>query len=168
MRLWLASAFLLFGASIGIPTAAEPTSTPIQATGTALHGFPETATEYAKMVEGRLGVPPRVNLGEAVEIPIYVDGVQQYGNFGTDCDNPTRLGKDTFSGSVIQRYVGRTADGEPLSHVVWVAFGRNSSDDPSRIVGSVQVIGYDTKPAPLRSLRVLIGLGPGFASIRRL
>jgi hypothetical protein len=38
-------------------------------------GFPATAFEYAKMVEPELGVPPRVDLGEGVELPLHVDGV---------------------------------------------------------------------------------------------
>lgn len=109
------------------------------------HRFPKTASEYAKMVESELGVPPHVDLDTAVEIPIYVDGVQSYGNLGTACDNPTRLGKSTYSGCVIQRYEGRDAKNEPLPDVVWVAFGRNSTDNPKRIIGSVQMIGYNKK-----------------------
>ncbi|MDI9404709.1 MAG: hypothetical protein QM516_12620, partial [Limnohabitans sp.] len=57
--------------------------------------FPATASEYAKMVEPELGVPPKIDLSEAVEIPIYVDGVQVYGNRRRACDNPGFLGKDT-------------------------------------------------------------------------
>ena len=64
------------------------------------HNFPDTAYEYAKMVESELRVPPKVDLDKSVEIPIYVDGVQKYGNLGLSCDNPTRLGKETISGSV--------------------------------------------------------------------
>ena len=63
----------------------------------------------------------------------------------TDCDNRSFLGKATVSGSVLQRYEGRTAEGEPLPDVVWVAFGRNSSWDPEKVVGSVQMIGYHRK-----------------------
>ena len=107
------------------------------------HDFPKTAAEYAKMVEDELGVPPKVILDEAIEIPIYLNGVQKFGNLGTSCDNPTRLGKETISGCVIQRYEGRTAEGKRLKDVVWVAFGRNSSDNPKYIIGSVQMIGYN-------------------------
>lgn len=106
------------------------------------HGFPATAFEYAKLVEPDLGVPPRIDLDKAVEIPLYVDGDQAWGNLGRDCDNPTFLGKDTVSGSTLQRYEGRTADGKPLRDVVWVSFSRNSSENHKRVVGSVQMIGY--------------------------
>jgi hypothetical protein len=108
-------------------------------------GFPATASEYAKMVEPDLGVPPRIDLGQSVEIPLYVNGVQTYGNLGRACDNPTLLGKDTVSGSTLQRYEGRTADGKPLPDVVWVSFGRNSSRRHDKVVGSVQMIGYNKK-----------------------
>lgn len=108
-------------------------------------GFPKTAFEYAKMVEPELGVPPRIDLSTAIEIPLFVDGVRKYGNLGRACDNPTFLGKDTVSGSTLQRHEGRTADGTPLPDVVWVSFGRNSTRDPARVLGSVQMIGYHRK-----------------------
>ncbi|WP_145271816.1 hypothetical protein [Planctomycetes bacterium SV_7m_r] len=107
------------------------------------NGFPKTAFEYAKLVEPDLGVPPTVNLDEAVEIPLYVKGVQRYGNLGRTCDNPSFLGKDTVSGSTLQRYEGRTADGEPLPNVIWISFARNSSSRFDAVVGSVQMIGYN-------------------------
>jgi hypothetical protein len=108
-------------------------------------GMPGTAFEYAKMCEPELGVPPKVNLDKSVEIPLYVNGVQTYGNLGRSCDNPTFLGKESVSGSTLQRYEGRTAAGEPLPDVVWVAFGRNSSSNHKHVVGSVQMIGYNKK-----------------------
>lgn len=104
--------------------------------------MPQTAISYAQMCESELGVPPQIDLDRAVEIPIYIDGKQVYGNFPT-CDNPVLIGKSTVSGSVLQRYEGRTADGVKLPHVVWVAFGRNSSSSTARVVGSVQMIGYN-------------------------
>lgn len=107
--------------------------------------FPSTAFEYAKMVEDELGVPPKIDLSESVEIPLYVKGVQKYGNLGRSCDNYSMLGKDTVSGSVLQRYEGKTADGRPLPDVVWVSFGRNSTREPNKILGSVQMIGYNRK-----------------------
>ncbi len=108
-------------------------------------GFPRTAFEYAKMVEPELGVPPRVDLGESVEIPIYVDGVQRYGDLGVSCDNPTLIGKGTMSGSTLQRYEGQTADGELLPDVVWVSFGRNGGVYGDQVYGSVQMIGYNKR-----------------------
>ena len=112
--------------------------------------FPETAYEYAKLVEPILGVPPKIDLASGTELPMYVDGVQTHGVLWSskDCDNPTRLGKFCISGSVVQRYEGRTASGEPLPHVVWVSFGRNASFSFAGrlfVLGSVQMIGYDRK-----------------------
>ncbi len=107
--------------------------------------FPAKASEYAKMVESELGVPPRIDLSEAVEIPVYLDGVQVHGNRRRACDNPSFLGKDTVSGSTLQRHEGRTADGTPLPDVVWVSFARNSTRDPANLIGSVQMIGYHKK-----------------------
>jgi len=109
------------------------------------HNFPATAFEYAKMVEPILGVPPKINLSEGVELPLYIDGVQARGNLGFDCDNPSRIGKGCISGSVLQRYEGKAADGAPLPDVVWVSFGRNASfayKDSVHVNGSVQMIGY--------------------------
>lgn len=107
--------------------------------------FPKTAMEYAKMVEAEVGVPPKIDLSDSIEIPLYVNGVQTYGNLGRSCDNYSMLGKDTVSGSVLQRYEGRTADGKPLPDVVWVSFGRNSTRNPDKVLGSVQMIGYNKK-----------------------
>jgi len=110
---------------------------------------PMTAFEYAKLVEPQLGVPPKIILGDCIEIPLYAGGVQKHGVFKNDTiDNPTRLGKGgTASGSVIQRYEGKTVDGKPLPDVIWVAFGRNENQDGDhqRFVGSVQMIGYQRK-----------------------
>lgn len=107
--------------------------------------FPKSAFEYAKMAEPHLGVPPKIDLSESVEIPLYVNGVRKYGNLGRSCDNYSLLGKDTVSGSLLQRYQGRTADGRPLPDVIWVSFARNSTRDPAKVLGSVQMIGYNTK-----------------------
>ena len=109
------------------------------------HNFPATAYEYAKMVEPDLGVPPRVDLGEGVEVLTYVDGVPVRGTTPReDCDNPTQISGDCISGSSLQRYEGRTADGEPLPDVVWVSFGRhNNALSPGEFLGSVQMIGYN-------------------------
>jgi ankyrin repeat protein len=123
---------------LGRDSAKEPT---------AQQASPMTAFEYAKLVEPDLGVPPKIALDECIEIPLYTDGVQKHGVFNNDAiDNPTRLGKEsTASGSVIQRYEGKTADGKPLPDVVWVVFGRNENQDGNhrRFIGSVQMIGYD-------------------------
>lgn len=111
--------------------------------------MPRKASEYAKMCESELGVPPKINLDECVEIPLYMDGVRKHGVIPSEeADNPNLQGKDfTSSGSVVQRYQGRTVDGKPLPDVIWISFGRNEDWDgePSNFVGSVQMIGYNKK-----------------------
>jgi hypothetical protein len=105
-----------------------------------------TAIEYAKQIEPDLGVPPQIDIGKGVEIPIYIDGVQATGSFHfSDCDNPDRAGQGCVSGSVMMRFEGKTADGTPLPHVVWVAFARHSGgNDPKNLRGSsVQMIGHN-------------------------
>ena len=41
--------------------------------------MPKIAMEYVKMCESELGVPPRINLDQCIEIPLYVNGVQKHG-----------------------------------------------------------------------------------------
>ncbi|MEL6107312.1 MAG: hypothetical protein AAFU85_14835 [Planctomycetota bacterium] len=45
-------------------------------------GFPDSAFQYAEMVEPDLAIPLRIDLDKAIEIPLYVDGVQTWGNLG--------------------------------------------------------------------------------------
>ena len=148
---FVAALVFLYNAIDNGTTAAEPSDSPKgsrKATDRQVTGFPKTAFEYAKMVEPELGVPPRIDLGQGVEIPLYVDGVKTQGNLGNSCDNPSRLGKGCISGSVLQRHEGRTADGKPLPDVLWVSFGRNSSfahNGSVKVLGSVQMIGYHEK-----------------------
>jgi hypothetical protein len=111
--------------------------------------MPKIAMEYVKMCEPELGVPPRINLDDCVEIPLYINGVQKHGALRSkELDNPNLQGKGfTSSGSVLQRYEGRTADGKPLPDVIWIAFGRNEDwdGDQRKFIGSVQMIGYNKK-----------------------
>ena len=111
--------------------------------------MPKIAMEYVKMCEPELGVPPRINLDDCVEIPLYINGVQKHGALRSkELDNPNLQGKGfTSSGSVLQRYEGRTADGKPLPDVIWIVFGRNEDwdGDQRKFIGSVQMIGYNKK-----------------------
>lgn len=116
-----------------------------QAQSAAEWYFPYEAFDYAKMVEPDLGVPPKIDLSESIEIPLFVNGKRSFGNLGQNLDNPSLLGKETVSGSTLQRYEGRTADGKPLKDVVWVSFSRNSTRDVTKVMGSVQMIGYNRK-----------------------
>ena len=67
-------------------------------------GFPSTASQYASMIESELGVVPTVILDSLIEIPLYQNGTQVYGQFSnSEIDNPSYLGgKDTWSGSALQ------------------------------------------------------------------
>ena len=107
-------------------------------------GFPSTASQYASMIEPELGIVPTIILDSLIEIPLYQNGTQVYGQFSSsEIDNPSYLGgKDTWSGSALQRYEGVKSDGTPLPHVLWIAFLRNTSS-PSYASGSVQLIGYN-------------------------
>lgn len=111
------------------------------------------AFEYAKMIESELGVPPVVDLGASVEIPIFVDGKKYTGDPGIHCcDNPSLQMGDCMSGSSLQRYEGKTRDGKQLPHVVWISFARHDGRDnvwKRDIPDSVQLIGHNkTTGAP--------------------
>ena len=113
-------------------------------------GVFKSASEYAKLIDPHLGVPPMVDLRDGIEIPIFVDGQQFTGDPGIHCcDNPSLQMGDCMSGSVLQRYEGRTAVGKPLPHVVWVSFGRHDGRgslhniDDEDMHHSVQMIGYN-------------------------
>jgi hypothetical protein len=110
-------------------------------------GVKLTPMEYAKLIEPDLGVPPIVDCGENVEIPIYIDGVKNVGNPGIHgCDNPSLQVGDCMSGSSVGRYEGVTADGEPLPHVVWISYCRHEGRPGTENMGdvdSVQMIGHN-------------------------
>ena len=110
-------------------------------------GVSLSAFEYAKMIESELGVPPVVDLRNSVEIPIFVDGKKYIGDPGIHCcDNPSLQMGDCMSGSSLQRYEGKTRDGKPLPHVVWVGFARHDGRDnlwKRDIPDSVQLIGHN-------------------------
>jgi len=110
-------------------------------------GAKGSAYDYAKMIEPHLGIPPIVDCGEAIEMPVFVDGVKITGNPGLhNCDNPSLQVGDCMSGSSLQRYEGKMANGTPLPHVVWVGFCRHDGRDTEQydIPDSVQLIGYNT------------------------
>ena len=113
------------------------------------YGVTLSAMEYAKMIEPELGVPPVVDCGTSVEIPIYVNEVKFTGNPGLHgCDNPSLQVGDCMSGSSLQRYEGVTADGKPLPHVVWVSYCRHEGRPGTEKYAqrnSVQMIGYNTE-----------------------
>jgi hypothetical protein len=106
-----------------------------------------TPIEYAKLIEPELGVPPVVDCGTSVEIPIYVNGVEFVGNPGIHgCDNPSLQVGDCMSGSSVGRYDGVAANGDPLSQVVWISYCRHEGRPGTETMGnvdSVQMIGHN-------------------------
>ncbi len=112
------------------------------------YGTEGTPFEYAKMIEPELGVPPVIDCGAGVEIPIYVDGVKTIGDPGIHkCDDASLQMGDCMSGSSLQRHEGVAADGTPLPHIVWVSFCRHDGRDDVfgfDVGDSAQMIGYNT------------------------
>ena len=110
-------------------------------------GGNSSAFAYAKLIEEELGVPPAVDCGANVELPVYVNGAKTIGDPGLhQCDNPSLQVGDCMSGSSVQRYAGEDADGRVRHEVVWVSFCRHDGrDDVSGfdIPDSVQMIGYN-------------------------
>jgi hypothetical protein len=111
------------------------------------YGTKSTPMEYARMIEAELGIPPVIDCGASVEMPIYVDGVKTQGDPGLHkCDNPSLQVGDCMSGSSLQRYEGVAADGTRLPDVVWVSFCRHDGRDNDfgwDVPDSVQMIGYN-------------------------
>ena len=110
------------------------------------YGTESTPMEYAAMIEPELGIPPVIDCGTSVEMPIYVDGIKTIGNPGLhQCDNPSLQVGDCMSGSSVQRYEGMAADGTPLPDVVWAGFCRHDGRDTDSfdVPDSVQMIGYN-------------------------
>ena len=112
-------------------------------------GIYSTPMEYAKLIESELGIPPVVDCGENIEIPIYIDGEKFEGNPGIHgCDNPSLQVGDCMSGSSLGRYPGVTADGQPMPHVVWVSYCRHEGRPGAmqyKHKNSVQMIGYNSE-----------------------
>ena len=107
--------------------------------------IPTSTTEYAEMCIDYVGLPPSVDCGDGVPIPVYVDGIsmnvdQPQG----ECDHPDFKG-GCFVGSRVGRVQGIDLDGEPMPEVIWVYFCRSAGQDYFNEHGivSVQMIGYN-------------------------
>ena len=61
-----------FGVGVTLALFSMAVSAAESGTAYAADGFPATAFEYARMIEPELGVPPRIDPGKGVEIPLYV------------------------------------------------------------------------------------------------
>ena len=109
--------------------------------------IPYNTTEYADMCMEYLGVPPTVDCGEGVHIPIYINGEEVYQDQppGT-CDDQDFKGTCNI-GSRVGRIEGVDINGNPIPEVVWVFFCRSAGQDLFDQIGavSVQMIGYNTE-----------------------
>ena len=109
--------------------------------------IPYNTTEYANMCMEYVGVPPTVDCGDGVHIPIYVNGEEVFEDQppGT-CDDPDFKGTCNI-GSRVGRVEGVDINGNPMPEVVWVFFCRSAGQDLFEQMGaaSVQIIGYNTE-----------------------
>ncbi len=109
--------------------------------------IPYNTTEYANMCMEYVGVPPIVDCGDGIHIPIYVNGEEVFEDQppGT-CDDPDFKGTCNV-GSRVGRVEGVDINGNPMPEVVWVFFCRSAGQDLFEQMGavSVQIIGYNTE-----------------------
>tara|TARA_B100000941_G_scaffold237533_1_gene180556 strand:- start:373 stop:1764 length:1392 start_codon:yes stop_codon:yes gene_type:complete len=109
--------------------------------------IPYNTTEYANMCMEYVGVPPIVDCGDGIHIPIYVNGEEVFEDQppGT-CDDPDFKGTCNI-GSRVGRVEGVDINGNPMPEVVWVFFCRSAGQDLFEQMGavSVQIIGYNTE-----------------------
>ena len=112
-----------------------------------INPIPISTTEYAEMCIDYVGLPPYVDCGDGVPIPVYVDGIsmnvdQPQG----ECDHPDFKG-GCFVGSRVGRVQGIDLDGQPMPEVIWVYFCRSAGQEYFNEYGivSVQMIGYNTE-----------------------
>ena len=108
--------------------------------------IPYNTTEYANMCMEYVGVPPTIDCGDGVHIPIYVNGEEVFEDqpAGT-CDDPDFKGTCNI-GSRVGRIEGVDINGNSMPEVVWVFFCRSAGQDLFEQMGSVsvQIIGYNT------------------------
>ena len=109
--------------------------------------IPTNTTDYAEMCIDYVGVPPTVDCGDGVPIPVYVDGIpmsvdQPHG----ECDHTDFKG-GCFIGSRVGRVQGVDLSGNPMPEVIWVYFCRSAGQEYFEDYGivSVQMIGYNSE-----------------------
>ena len=119
----------------------EPSCIPFEQTDP----IPYNTTEYANMCMEYLGVPPTVDCGEGIHIPIYVNGEEVFEDQpnGT-CDDPDFKGTCNI-GSRVGRIEGVDINGNSIPNVVWVYFCRSAGQELFDQMGavSIQMIGYN-------------------------
>ena len=119
----------------------EPSCIPFEQTDP----IPYNTTEYANMCMEYVGIPPTVDCGDGIYIPIYVNGEEVFEDQPDgSCDDPDFKGTCKI-GSRVGRVEGIDIDGNPIPDVVWVYFCRSAGQDLFEQMGvvSVQMIGYN-------------------------
>ena len=108
--------------------------------------IPYNTTEYATMCMEYLGVPPVIDCGEGVHIPIYVNGEEVYEDQPSGACDDTDFKGTCNVGSRVGRIEGVDINGNPIPEVVWVFFCRSAGQNLFEQIGavSVQIIGYNT------------------------
>ena len=107
--------------------------------------IPYNTTEYADMCLDYVGVPPTIDCGDGVAIPIYVNGEEVTEDQPPgECDDTDFKGT-CHIGSRVGRIEGVDVYGNPMPEVVWVYFCRSAGQQALEQSGvvSVQMIGYN-------------------------
>ena len=121
----------------------EPSCIPFNQT----EPIPYNTTDYANMCMEYIGIPPTIDCGEGVHIPIYVNGVEVFEDQEPGVCDDTDFKGTCNVGSRVGRIEGIDINGNPMPEVVWVYFCRSSGQDLFEQTGSVsvQMIGYNTE-----------------------
>tara|TARA_Y100000994_G_scaffold47743_1_gene37408 strand:- start:881 stop:2170 length:1290 start_codon:yes stop_codon:yes gene_type:complete len=109
--------------------------------------IPYNTTDYANMCIEYVGIPPTVDCGEGIHIPIYINGIEVFEDQEPGvCDDPDFKGTCNI-GSRVGRVEGIDINGDPMPEVVWVFFCRSAGQELFEQMGivSVQMIGYNTQ-----------------------
>ena len=109
--------------------------------------IPMNTTAYADMCMEYLGIPPTVDCGEGIHIPIYVNGQEVFEDQPDGACDDTDFKGQCKVGSRVGRIEGIDSLGNPMPEVVWVFFCRSAGQESFDLDGtvSVQMIGYNTE-----------------------
>lgn len=106
--------------------------------------MPGFANDYAQLCEPHVGVPPTIDCGDGVPIPVHVDGIEvAVDQAPRSCDVPGFDG-GCYVGSRVGRSEGRYSDGEAMTEVVWGWICR-SAGAKALDRATVQMIGHNTQ-----------------------
>ena len=119
----------------------EPSCIPFNQTDS----IPYNTTEYADMCKEYLGIPPVIDCGDGVHIPIYVNGEEVFEDQPAGSCDDTDFKGTCNVGSRVGRIEGIDVNGNLIPEVVWIFFCRSAGQDYFEELGavSVQLIGYN-------------------------